>query len=218
MYFFMRGTPFIYQGQELGMQNFERESIGGFNDLSSIDQYYRAMEEGCTKEEALHYMNLRSRDNARTPFPWKAGEYAGFSTVKPWLKLTGDQDQINAEQQMNDPESIFHFYRKIIALRQNSPYSECLIYGDIQPLKTAGSDIIAYRRSCEGMSVVCYFNFSREAQEEILPSHIREVVLNTEGTPGLLNGEKESCCTGTEQKSEKEHIVLAPFQTLMYRE
>lgn len=215
MYFFLRGTPFIYQGQELGMQNFVRDSIDEFNDISSTDQYYRAMEEGCTKEEALHYINLRSRDNARTPFPWTAGENAGFSSVKPWLKVTGDQDRTNAEKQRNDPESIFHFYRHIIALRQDSAFSECLIYGDIQPLETACGDIIAYKRSTEEMSIVCYFNFSREAQEEILPSQIREIVLNTEETLDVRTN--AGCDANDKGIQEKERIVLAPFQTLMYR-
>ena len=81
-----KGTPFIYQGQELGMTNFERGSIDEFDDISSIDQYYRAIKEGFTPKEALSLVNLRSRDNARTPFPWNDSMYGGFSSVKPWLE------------------------------------------------------------------------------------------------------------------------------------
>lgn len=203
MYFFLRGTPFIYQGQELGMQNFTRNSIEEFDDLSSIDQYDRAMNEGCTREEALHYMNLRSRDNARTPFPWTNGENAGFTNGRPWLAVTGDQEQINAAAQIEDSDSIYQFYRKMIALRQDSIYSDCLIYGDIKPIETKCKDIIAYQRSYEGMTILCYFNFSREAQGEKLPGTVGKIVLKTQGN--VENIEDSSCG----------NITLAPFETFM---
>ncbi|HDO9051103.1 TPA: alpha-glucosidase, partial [Clostridioides difficile] len=96
MYFFLRGTPFIYQGQELGMTNFKRDTINDFNDLSSIDQYYRSIDEGYSEEEALEFVNLRSRDNARTPFPWADKENAGFSDTTPWLKVIENYKDINA--------------------------------------------------------------------------------------------------------------------------
>jgi len=99
MYFFLRGTPFIYQGQELGMTNFKRTDIGQFNDLSSIDQYYRSLEEGFDKEDALWFVNLRSRDNARTPFPWDDSPNGGFSKAEPWLEMNGNYREINAAEQ-----------------------------------------------------------------------------------------------------------------------
>lgn len=198
MYFFLRGTPFIYQGQELGMQNFMRNSIEEFDDISSIDQYYRAMKEGCTAEEALHYINLRSRDNARTPFPWKYGKNAGFSDVRPWLGVTDEGEKINAKDQVEDPNSIYHFYQQLICLRQNSKFSECLIYGNIQPVETSCKDIIAYKRYTEGETIYCYFSFSQEMQDEAIPGQIREVVLNT--YPDFY---------------EENQIRLMPFQTLM---
>ena len=114
MYFLLRGTPFIYQGQELGMTNFERKSIEEFNDISSIDQYYRAIEEGFTKEEALKIVNLRSRDNSRTPFPWNSSEYGGFSTSKPWLGMIENYKEINAEDQIGKEDSIYEFYKRMI--------------------------------------------------------------------------------------------------------
>lgn len=200
MYFFLRGTPFIYQGQELGMRNFVREGIEEFDDISSIDQYYRAMDEGCTKEEALHYINLRSRDNARTPFPWTNGENAGFSTSKPWLKVTGDQEQVNAQDQIRDKESIYHFYRHLINLRQKSPYSECLIYGEIQPIETNCKEIIAYKRSYDGMEIDCYFNISSKAHTEVLVSDVKQVVLNTEET----------------LDTAQDTVSLKPFQSFMF--
>lgn len=166
MYFFLRGTPFIYQGQELGMTNFERTSIDDFNDLSSIDQYYRSLEEGLSQEEAMHIVNLRSRDNARTPFPWNDKEYAGFSDTKPWLKLIDNYQQVNAENQINKDKSIYSFYQKMIDFRMNSEYSDCLIYGDIEFIETQSLDVIAYRRTYQGQSIVCYYNFSHQSVSE----------------------------------------------------
>ena len=198
MYFFLRGTPFIYQGQELGMRNFTRSGIEEFDDISSIDQYYRSIEEGCSEEEALHYINLRSRDNARTPFPWKNAKNAGFSNGTPWLKVTEHYPEINADDQVQNPDSIYHFYRHLIELRQNSKFKECLIYGDIMPLETQCQDMIAYMRKTEKETICCYFSFSAEVQNEFLPAEISEIVLST----------KTAVYEGKE-------ISLAPFQTFM---
>lgn len=178
MYFFLRGTPFIYQGQELGMTNFERSSIEEFNDISSIDQYYRSMKEGCTKEEALHYINLRSRDNARTPFPWNGEAYGGFSTEKPWLGINPNYTQINAADQTKKSDSVFSFYKKMIELRRDSYVSDCLIYGDIVPVSSVHDSVIAYIRTDGVKKIYCYYNFSREKVEEPLPGTIKDVVLN----------------------------------------
>lgn len=166
MYFFLRGTPFIYQGQELGMTNFKREKISDFDDLSSIDQYYRSIEEGYTEKEALEFVNLRSRDNARTPFPWSSQKYGGFSKHKPWLKLNDNYDEINTEIQVNQKNSIFEFYKNMISFRQNSEYSDCLIYGSIEPIETINKDIIAYRRQYNGITIDCYYNFTNQIVKE----------------------------------------------------
>ena len=112
MYFFLRGVPFIYQGQELGMVNFERTSMEQFNDLSSIDQYQRSLEEGLSKEEALRIVNLRSRDNARTPFPWNAEKYGGFTDGTPWLSMTEEYPRINAERRKGKRAAFMNFTKK----------------------------------------------------------------------------------------------------------
>lgn len=167
MYFFLRGTPFIYQGQELGMVNFEREDVSQFNDLSSIDQYHRALEEGFSKEEAMRLVNLRSRDNSRTPFPWDDTTYAGFSNHTPWLALDDHYQEINAANQVGKEDSIYEFYKEMIDVRQHSKYSDCLIYGNITPISTKSKDLIAYRRTYQDTIIDCYFNFSdQEIQEE----------------------------------------------------
>lgn len=184
MYFFLRGVPFIYQGQELGMVNFRRKGMDEFNDLSSIDQYSRSVAEGFSPEEALHFVNLRSRDNARTPFPWNAEQYGGFSSVKPWLGMTEEYPAVNAAAQQGDPDSVWSFYKDLIAFRQNGPYRECLIYGDIQPLKSA-DNVIAYRRIGNGTVLDCYFNLSGDAAKEPLMGPSAEPVWHTQGQPDI---------------------------------
>lgn len=169
MYFFLRGVPFIYQGQELGMVNFRRTSMEQFDDLSSIDQYQRSIEEGLTEEEALEIVNLRSRDNARTPFPWDGSRYGGFTDGSPWLDMTEEYPKINAESQVGVPGSIYEFYKEMIAFRQRGPYSDVLIRGRIEPMES-GEDVIAYRRFTEKESIYCLFSFSGEVREERLPA------------------------------------------------
>ena len=178
MYFLLRGTPFIYQGQELGMTNFERKLIDEFNDISSIDQYYRAIQEGLSEEEALKVINLRSRDNSRTPFPWNSSEYGGFSKVKPWLGMIENYEEINAEAQIGKEDSIYEFYKKMIGFRQNSSYSECLIYGNITAINTENDEVIAYTRESGNETIYCYFNFGQNSVFEPLNIKSKKVIFN----------------------------------------
>lgn len=174
MYFFLRGTPFIYQGQELGMVNFARTSPAQFDDISSIDQYDRAIQEGLTAEEALHIVDLRSRDNARTPFPWTAEQYGGFSQAKPWLAMTEEFPACNAAAQQKDSGSVLAFYRAMIRFRQEGPCSRTLIWGDITPVASS-PDVIAYRRAYEGEEVWCWFNFGAAPAREAIPAGLEPV-------------------------------------------
>ena len=160
MFFNLRGTPFIYQGEEIGMENFERESIDEFDDIGSHGQYQRALEEGFTKEEAMHFLNLRSRDNTRTPMQWDSSEYAGFSNHEPWLKMTGSQDKINVENQFNDPNSIYSFYKKMISIRKQE---DTLVYGDFEEVNTV-DDVIGYKRTYQGQEILCFCNFTNKEQ------------------------------------------------------
>ena len=168
MYFFLRGVPFIYQGQELGMTNCKRTDISEFNDLSSLDQYDRSILEGFSPEQALYFVNLRSRDNARTPFPWNQEQYGGFSTVKPWLGMTQEYPIVNVAAQQDDSGSILNFYKTMIAFRQKGVYQDCLIYGDIEPLDSS-KNVIAYRRSINDTILDCWFNLGNTVTEERLP-------------------------------------------------
>lgn len=201
MYFFLRGVPFIYQGQELGMVNFERSSVEQFNDISSIDQYQRSLEEGLSEKEALHIVNLRSRDNARTPFPWDHTKYGGFSEHEPWLAMTQEYPDINAKDQIRKEGSIYQFYKEMIAFRQQGTYSDTLIYGDISPLET-GDHIIAYRRSTEEESLCCLFNFENKEAKAELPQAGLTPVWTSRGQAAV----------------EGNKVKLQPYQAVLIKE
>lgn len=178
MYFFMRGVPFIYQGEEIGMDNCERSSIEEFDDCSSRSQYERAINEGFSKEEAMHFVNLRSRDQARTPMQWSDEVYAGFSTKMPWLALNPSYKEVNVEKQMQDPHSILNFYKAMINLRQHSAYRDIFIYGQIQPIQTADENILAYERIYEGEHIRVYCNFQNQPTKALVKKEEKIVFQN----------------------------------------
>lgn len=162
IYFFLRGSAYIYQGQEIGMKNFTRDDIKDFQDIQSLDSYKRSLEEGFSEEEALNFTNLRSRDNPRVPFPWTDEKFGGFSDNLPWLKMAREYPKINAESQIEDEESVFNFYKDMINLRNNSSYSDILIYGDFIAMENEDEEIIAYQRKSADKKLVIIANFSRE--------------------------------------------------------
>ncbi|MCC8126425.1 MAG: alpha-glucosidase [Clostridiales bacterium] len=201
MYFFLRGVPFVYQGQELGMVNFQRKSMEEFDDISSIGQYQRSLEEGFSEEAALNIVNLRSRDNSRTPFPWNDEKYGGFSETKPWIGMTEEYPAINAAAQIEKEGSVLEFYKEMIAFRQNGPYHDTLVYGDIEPLEIC-DHVIAYRRYREKEAILCLFNFA-----------------NDEALIRLEEGEHIPVwgnLSGTEIKGNE--IRLQPYQALLINE
>lgn len=201
MYFLLRGTPFIYQGQELGMVNFQRKGIEEFNDISSIDQYYRAIDEGLTERESLRAINLRSRDNTRTPFPWNGQKYGGFSTEKPWLKMTEEYPKVNAVDQVEKEGSIYQFYKEMINFRQNSEYKNCLVFGNIEPMESS-ENVIAYRRYTEDESIECWFNLgAEEVTEELKDSNVEVIWGNMQ-----------------QVELKQDHLTLKPFQTVLLKE
>ena len=212
VFFFLRGTPFIYQGQEIGMDNFVRNDISEFDDIASKDQYQRALGEGFSSEEALYFVNKRSRDNSRTPMQWDNSKNAGFSkdeNSKSWIKLTGSQATTNVADQINDKDSIFSHYKKLINLRQNGKYSDCLTFGEFVPVKLENDEIIAYVRKYETQKVLCISNFS-EKRQEIKLSEIAKVLGEKEIRVGeiLINN-----FDGFENDGEK--VVFEGFQSLL---
>jgi len=212
VFFFLRGTPFIYQGQEIGMDNFVRNDISEFDDIASKDQYQRALGEGFSSEEALYFVNKRSRDNSRTPMQWDNSKNAGFSkdeNSKSWIKLTGSQATTNVADQINDKDSIFSHYKKMIDLRQNGKYSDCLTFGNFISVPLENEKIIAYVRKYGNQKVLCISNFS-ELKQEVKLSEIAKALGEKEIKIGeiLINN-----FDGFEKDGEK--VVFEGFQSLL---
>ena len=212
VFFFLRGTPFIYQGQEIGMDNFVRKDISEFDDIASKDQYQRALGEKFSTEEALYFVNKRSRDNSRTPMQWDNSKNAGFSeneNIKSWIKLTGSQAVTNVKNQLNDENSIFAHYKKMIDLRQNGKYSDCLIFGEFIPVPLENEKIIAYVRKYGNQKLLCISNFS-ELKQEIELNDIAKVLGEKEITLGevLINNFDK---IGKDEKK----LNLEEFQSLL---
>ena len=142
----LRGIPFIYQGQEIGMQNAVWNTVDEYNDINTIDQYHTARDAGLTDKEALEACSRLSRDNARTPMQWNAEKNAGFTTGTPWLKVNDNYTEINMETQDTDPDSVLNYYRKLIALRKSPAYKEVFAYGEFLPVYQNTSSVMAYYR------------------------------------------------------------------------
>lgn len=159
MYFMLKGIPFIYQGQELGMDNTVFSSIDEVDDIGSKDEYRRCLEVGYTQEEALKVVSHYSRDNARTPFQWTDGDNAGFTKGRPWLPLNPDYTEINAKDQMGRQDSVYSFYRSLIALRQNPLYADTVVYGRTEQALKEEHDIMAYFRRGENQDILVMGSF-----------------------------------------------------------
>ncbi len=177
LYFMLRGIPFIYQGQELGMENVPFSSIEEVDDISSLDEYQVALEAGLTAEEALKVIARYSRDNARTPMQWSDAAHAGFTTGTPWLRVNPNYSTINVAAEQKDPDSVFHFYKKLIALRKDPAYRETVVYGALEPYLKEQRNLMAYYRRGE-KTLLVMGNFQREEQEVALPAACKRVLLN----------------------------------------
>ena len=123
MYLYLWGTPFIYQGQELGMRNFAFPELKDYDDCSTHNQYELAREYGFTEAEALKIAQKGSRDNARYPMPWNSGKNGGFTEGTPWLPVNPDHKEINVEKERDDKNSLLSFYKKMVALKRSEEYS-----------------------------------------------------------------------------------------------
>lgn len=178
LFFFLRGAPFIYQGQELGMLNAKRTSIKEFNDVSSLNNYQRALEEGFSEKEALTFVNNRSRDNGRVPFQWDSSANHGFNQgAKPWLKYAETCPQANVADELQNPDSVLNFYKHLIKLRKREDLEADLVEGEFKPIDLNDDNVIAYYRG--NCKVVV--NLSDQAQRvaikynEILSNNYDEI-------------------------------------------
>ena len=177
MYFMLRGLPFIYQGQEIGMENLTFTSIDQVDDISSIDEYHVALDAGCTEKEALACVSRYSRDNARTPVQWNDSANAGFTSGDPWLPLNPNYKEINVASQENDPDSLLSFYKELIALRKNPEYKETVVYGALEPFMEDRHNLMAYYRKGD-KTLLVVGNYQWDEQEITLPSECKKVLIN----------------------------------------
>ncbi len=165
LFLMMRGIPFIYQGQELGMENIKLDDINMYNDIHTLDEFDTSVKEGMNPEEALSLIGARSRDNSRTPMQWDDNKNASFSKVEPWFPLNQNYKQINAKAQMADENSVYNFYKKLISLRTKSEFSETLVYGEFVPVDTDNDFVMPYKRVYGDKTIFVIVNYSQNNQE-----------------------------------------------------
>lgn len=160
----LRGLPFIYQGQEIGMTNTKFNSIYEFDDINAKDNYKQAIEAGLTESQALDILNAESRDNARTPMLWSDDTNAGFSSAPiTWLKVHQDYKTVNVKLQSTDPRSVLSFYKELIALKNNSKFKDIITYGDFIALKPNAQYLVAFARVLDGKQLLVISNFEDSA-------------------------------------------------------
>lgn len=176
----LRGIPFIYQGQEIGMQNAVWNSIEEYDDISTKDQYQIAREAGLTDEEALEACGRMSRDNARTPVQWSDQENAGFTTGIPWIKVNSNYKSINVESQEKDADSVLNYYRRLVAVRKSPKYKKVFTYGKFVPVYQNSDTIMAYYREYGNQRILVAANFGKDTVELPLEYPVRGVILSNQ--------------------------------------
>ena len=163
----MQGTPYVYQGEELGMTNCPFNTLDNFRDLESINAFHELTEQGkMTEEDMMAAIGYKGRDNARTPMQWDDSAYAGFSTATPWITVNPNYTKINAKDQINREDSVFKYYQKLIKLRHES---ELIVYGTYDLILDDDKDIYAYIRTLGDEKLIVYCNFSENTREVELP-------------------------------------------------
>ena len=186
----MQGTPYVYQGEELGMTNCPFGSIKNYRDIESINAYHELTESGLRQpEELLECIAYKSRDNARTPMQWDDSANAGFTTGKPWIMVNPNYTAINAKAELADPDSVFHYYQKLIGLRRQSKWKNEIVYGDYQLLAPEDPEVFSYlrRRGKTPLLVVC--NLSPNNRDFVVPDGVMwdnaELLISNDETPEL---------------------------------
>ncbi|MFQ9344730.1 MAG: alpha-glucosidase [Coprococcus sp.] len=187
----LRGIPFIYQGQEIGMRNAKWNSMEEFDDISTKDQYHTAREVGLSDQEALEVCSRMSRDNARTPMQWTSGENGGFTKGTPWLKVNPLFKDVNVEAQEQDPDSVLNYYRKLVALRKSDELKEVFTYGEFLPEYENVDGVMAFYRKDESKCILVAADFGKDAATIKLKSEIEKVWLSNR-IDGTVDCEKDS--------------------------
>lgn len=195
----LKGTPYIYQGEEIGMTNVAFESIEDYEDIEIRNMWKERTEQGASPAELLRAVHVKGRDNARTPIQWDATEHAGFTTGTPWLKVNPNYPTINVEQALADPDSIFYYYKQLIALRHQH---DVIVYGEYALILEEEMDIYAYTRTYENETWYIYCSFS---QEEVT------VPLSHDTSDPVIGNYNQS------PAGSKEELVLRPYEAIVYR-
>ena len=166
----LQGTPYVYQGEEIGMTNVAFESIEDYRDIETCNMYREYVEErGYDPQAVLATIHAKSRDNARTPVQWDAGAQAGFTSGTPWIKVNPNYRTINVAQALADPDSILHYYRRLIQLRKENPI---IVYGRYELILDADEQVYAYTRTLPDDRLLVILNFSADTPVFALPGHI----------------------------------------------
>ncbi|OAB43697.1 glycoside hydrolase family 13 protein [Paenibacillus antarcticus] len=163
----MKGTPYIYQGEEIGMTNYPVSDISEINDIESVNMYHERLANGYSKEDILASINVKGRDNARTPMQWDDTENAGFTTGTPWLHVNPNSSEINVAANLDNPNSIFFCYQQLIQLRKENPI---VVWGDFELVTEVPEQVFMYLRRYEGQTWVVVANFGEEKVSLELPS------------------------------------------------
>ncbi len=199
-----QGTPYIYQGEELGMTNVAFESIKDYRDIESLNLYQELVEErGADPAEVLRLVQVKGRDNARTPMQWDAGPQAGFTTGTPWIKVNPNYPTINAAQALADPDSVFHYYQKLIRLRKQWA---AVVYGRYDLILEDHPEIYAFTRTLDAERLLVVLNFSTATPVFHLPADIPFT------SHELLLGNYPTDPTPTPQE-----FTLRPYEARVYR-
>ena len=187
----LRGIPFIYQGQEIGMTNCHRNDISEYDDISTKDQYQVAIDAGCTKEEALACCYENSRDNARTPMQWSADENGGFSAHAPWLAVNPNYKEINVSEQEGRADSVLSYYKELITLRKSPEYEETFVYGNIEPVYEDTDTVFGFMRMGKEnrQKILVAANYGKEAVSLPLPGTAKKLLLSNAGRRKLADAD-----------------------------
>lgn len=196
----MKGTPYIYQGEELGMTNVRFDDINDYNDIESLNMYKDRLSKGYSHNEIMESIYAKGRDNARTPMQWDDSENAGFTTGTPWLAVNKNYDKINAKQCLQDEKSIFNHYKKLIDIRKNN---DTIIYGDYKLLCEDDENIFAYVRELNGDKILVVCNF-----------YDKDVEFKFDGD---FNYSKVLLSNYNDSSKMIEKLKLRPYEAVMYR-
>ncbi|EIJ0983496.1 TPA: alpha-glucosidase [Vibrio vulnificus] len=172
---FLKGTPYIYQGEEIGMTNVAFESLDQYKDIETLNFYKVKTESGVSHQHMMDAIHENSRDNARTPMQWSASPNGGFSQAEPWIEVNPNYPEINVEQALADSDSIFYHYQKLIELRKQHP---AIVYGDFTPLFAEHDSVFAYVRSHQDEQLLVINNFSDQDVSLELPDNLQNKEVN----------------------------------------